>query len=195
MSAHLYFLAIAVLALAVSVVFLWRDRRRSFNEYAHETEEETSLPSSWDSPTSQLSSRIFNPEDSDFVTCESSRQFARSFRRERAALALHWLLEVRRHITLLMRAHRRAARSNPDLKPAGELRLGFEFLLFQVTSGGLYLVIWLIGPLHAATLVGYSLELAGQLRKMTEDILPGGTRVAVELLDSEPQTKNRTASL
>lgn len=194
MSAHLYFLVIAAIALTVSVLFLWRDTRRSFNENAYATEEETSLPFSWDPISSELSARIFDPEDSDFVTRESSRLIARSFRRQRSALALDWLLAVRKHVNLLMRAHRRAARSNPGLKPAGELRLGFEFLLFQVTSGSLYLVIWLIGPLHAAKLVGYSLELAGQFRKMTEDILPGGTRVAVELLDSEPQAKNRTAT-
>jgi hypothetical protein len=195
MSVHLYFLAMAAIVLAVSVVFLRRGTRRSFNEYADATEQKTSLPFSWDPLTSELSARIFNPEDSDFVTRESSRQIARSFRIERAALALHWLLEVRRHVYLLMRAHLSAARSNPDLKPAGELRLGFEFLLFRVTSGILYVVIWLIGPLHAATLVRYSLELAGELRKMTEDILTGSTRVAADLLDSEPRTKNRTATL
>lgn len=195
MSGNLYFLAIVAVALAVSVVFLWRGARRSFNDYAHATEKDTALPFDWDAITSDLRTRMFSPEDSDFVTRESSRQIARSFRRERSALALQWLLEVRRHVSLLMRTHRRAARSNLSLKPSGELRLGFEFLLFQVTSGILYLVIWLFGPLHAATLVGYSLKWAGQLRTMTEDIMPGGTRVVADLLGSEPQTKSRTASL
>jgi hypothetical protein len=196
MSANLfYFLAIVAVALAVSVVLLWRWTRRSFNVYAHASGNETSHPFDSDAITSDLLARIFNPEDSDFVTRESSRQIARSFRRERSALALQWLLEVRRHVSLLMQTHRRVARSNPSLKPSGELRLGFEFLLFQVTSGILYLVIWLFGPLHAATLVRYALELAGKLRKMTEDIMPGGTRVVVDFLESEPQTKNRTSSM
>jgi hypothetical protein len=196
MSAHfVYFLAIVAVALAVSVVFLWRWTRRSFNEYAHAAGRETPRPFDWDAITSEPIARIFNPEDSDFVTRETSRQIARSFRRERAALALQWLLEVRRHVSLLMQTHRRLARSNPSLTPSGELRLGFEFLLFQVTSGILYLVIWLFGPLHAATLVRHPLELAGQLRKMAEDIMPGDTQVAVEFLESEPQTKNRTASM
>jgi hypothetical protein len=194
-SEHLYLLAIAAMALAFSVVFLWRNTRKSFDEYRRATEEETSPPLSWDALTSELGAKLFNPEDSDFVTRESPGQFARWFRRERAAFALDWLLEVRRHVNLLMRAHRRAARSNPGLKPTGELRLGFEFLLFQVMSGILYLVIWLVGPLHTASLVEYSLELAGQLRELAEDILPDGTRVPIELLDGEPQTKNRTASL
>jgi hypothetical protein len=195
MSAQLYFLLIGAIALAVSVLVLWRERQRGLNENLLEREEETSLTFSWDPLTSELSARIFDPEDSEFVAGETSRQTARSFRRQRAALALDWLREVRKEISLLMRAHRRAARDNPDLTPADELKLGFEFLLFQVTTGTLYLVIWLIGPLHAARLVGYSLELAGQLRNLSEDMLPAGTRVAAELLDIEPQEKDRTATL
>jgi hypothetical protein len=195
MSAHPYFLVMAALALGVSVLFLWRDKRRSFNENAHATEKEASLPFGWDPLTSELSARIFDPEDADFVTRECSRQIAQSFRGQRAALALDWLLEVRKHVNLLMRAHRMAARSNPGLKPAGELRLGFEFLLFQITTEILYLVIGVIGPPHAAALVGYSLQLAGRLREMTEAILPAASRVAVELMDIEPQVKNRTTTL
>lgn len=194
MKADLYFLVIAVMVLALPVLFRSRGKRGGSNGEANGAGEENSLPASWDSLTSELSGRIFNPEDSDFVASESPLRIARSFRRQRAALALDWLAEVRKHFSLLMRAHRRAARDNPDLKPAGEVRLGFEFLLFEVTTGILYLVIWLIGPLHAAALVGYSLGLAGQLRKMTEDILPGGRRVAVELMDSEPHVGSRTGA-
>jgi hypothetical protein len=195
MSAHLYFLVIAAIALAVSVLFLWRYKRRSFNENAQRPEEETSPAISWDPLTSRLSARIFDPEDSNFVTRESSRQIGQSFRRQRAALALDWLLEVRENVNLLMEAHRRVARSNPGLKPADELRLGFQFLLFQLTIEILYLVIWIIGPPHAAALIGYSLQLARQLGEMTEAMLPAGSRVAAELLDNEPQVKNRTATL
>jgi hypothetical protein len=192
-SGQFYLLVIGAIAVAVCVLILWRDRQRSFNENASAREEETSLPVGWDPLTSELSAKMFDREDSDFVASESSRQMARSFRRQRAALALDWLVEVRKYVRLLMRAHRRAARSNPDLKPADELRLGSGFLLFEVTTGILYLVIWAIGPTHAAALVGYSLQLAGQLGKMAEAILPAGSQVAVELLDIEPQVRNRNA--
>jgi hypothetical protein len=194
MSAEVYFLLAAAIVLVVAVVFLRRETRRSFNEERHATEEDAPVLLSWDQVTSELSARIFDREDSDFVARESSGQIARSFRIQRAGLALDWLLQVRKHVNLLMRAHLRAARGNPSLKPSGELSLGFEFLLFQVTCGIFYLVIWLVGPLHAAALVGYSLRLAGQLRKMTEDILPDGTQVAVELLESKSQAKNGTAA-
>jgi hypothetical protein len=195
MSTQLYFLLIGGIALAALLLLVWRERWRSFNESLITLAEDSSLSIGGCTLTSELSARIFDPEDSDFVAGETSRQLARSFRRQRAVLALDWLGEVRQEVRLLMRAHRGAARSNPDLTPAGELKVVFEFLLFQVTTGILYLVIWIIGPLHAARLVGYSLELGGQLRKMSEDILPAGTQVAVELLDIEGQAKNRTATL
>ena len=195
MSAQLYLLVIGAVAVAACVLILWRERQQGLNENLLPMEEATSRPIGGDPLTSELSARIFDPEDSDFVASESSRQMARSFRRQRAALALDWLVEVRKHVSLLMGAHRRAARSNPDLKPGDELRLGFGFLLFEVTTGILYLVIWVIGPTHAASLVGYSLQLAERLGKMTEAILPAGSRVAVELLDIEPQARNQNATL
>ncbi len=195
MSAQIYLLVIGAIAVAACVLVLWRDRQRGLKENWPPPEEENSWPVGVAVLTFELSARLFGAEDSDFVASETSPQMAQSFRRERATLALDWLREVRRYVSLMMRAYRRLARSNADLTPAGELKLGFEFLLFQATTGVLYLVIRLIGPLHAAKLVRYSLELAGQVRKLSEDILPAGTRVAAELLDIEGQTKNRAATL
>lgn len=195
MSLHPYFFPIAAVVLALALAFLWRRARGSFTFYAEASDGETSVRPAWDPLTSQLSARIFSQADSDFVSRASTRRISQSFRAERTALALQWLLEVRRHVYFLMRAHRRAARRDPDLDPVSELRLGIDFLLFQVTSRILYLVIWLIGPLHAAALVGYSLKLAAALRNMTEDLVTSGTRVAADLLDNESETKNRAASI
>jgi hypothetical protein len=150
----------------------------------------TSALFGWDPLNSELSARIFDPEDANFVASEMSRDDARQFRRERTALALDWLRAVRGQVNQLIRAHVRAARRNAGLKPADEIRLGFEFLLFQLTSGILYFVIWTFGPPNAAKLVGYSLELAGQLQKVSEDVLPPGRQVAVELLDGKQERKN-----
>jgi len=105
-------------------------------------------------------------------------------------LALDWLRAVRGQVNHLIRAHLRAARGNAELKPAEEIKLGFEFLVFQLTSGILYLVIWAFGPPRAAKLVGYSLELAGQMRKVTEDILPAGRPVVADLMDSKQEPKS-----
>ena len=190
MSALAYFLLAAVIILSVCLLLSRRGGRRDFDWEGFGTGQETSLPGGWDSLTSELSARIFDPEDLNFVAREASRQLTRQFRRERTMLALDWLRAVRGQVNHLIRAHLRAARGNAELKPADEIKLGFEFLVFQLTSGILYLVIWSFGPPRAAKLVGYSLELAGQMRNVAKDVLPAGHQVAVEIMDSkqEPQS-------
>jgi hypothetical protein len=190
MSALAYFLVAAVIVLSVCLLLSRRGGRRDSDRETYGAGQETSLPFGGDSLTSELSARIFDPEDLDFVASEASRQLTRQFRRERTRLALDWLRAVRGQVNQLIWAHVKAARGNSDLKPADEMRLGFEFLLFQLTSGIMYLVIWAFGPPRAAKLVGYSLELAGQLRKVTEDVLPAGRQVAVELMDSKQELKS-----
>ena len=194
MTAHPYFLLAGAMALAISALFLWRAARRSFDGEADWIEEEDSAAHEWDSLSLQLSAVIFNPEDSDFVAAETSPRLARRFRDERAALARKWIGQVRRQVSRLMRSHRRVAGGNPDLKPADELKLAVEFLFFQVTSGILYFVIWVHGPLHAAKLVGYSMKFLEELQEVTQDKLPAARAVAVEILRAEPQGKNRTAT-
>ncbi len=190
MSVLAYLLLAVVTILNICLFLSRRGGRRDFGGEVDRTWQGTADPLGWDPLNSELSTRIFDPEDADFVACETSRRDARQFRQERTALALDWLREVRGQVNQLIRAHVRAARGNAGLKPADEMRLGFEFLLFQLTSGILYLVIWTCGSPRAARLVGYSLELAAQLRNVTEDILPAGRQVAVELLEGKQEGKN-----
>jgi hypothetical protein len=126
----------------------------------------------------EVAERIFNPEDSEFVAGETSQRFTRKFRHERTALALDWLRLVRRHVVRVFRDHRRAARGNSEVAPVDEFRLVFEFLLFQVTSGILYCLIWVNGPLHTARLLGWSLDLAWKFRKIAESVMPGNASAA-----------------
>ena len=195
MSSLFYLLVTSAIVLAVSLLALRHGARRRFNGSTGTKLAERTLSSGWDRLTSQLIARIFHSEDSDFVGQETSHQFARMFRKERTALSLEWLRGLRGQVNLSMRAHRMSARGKSDVKPAGEVALVVEFLLFQVTSGTLYLFTWIFGPLHAATLARYSLELTRRFREMTEDILPASTPVTVELMDMEPSGKNQTLSL
>jgi len=190
MSVLAYLLLAVVTILNICLFLSRRGGRRDSDREGFGTGQETSLPGAWGSLTSELSARIFDPEDLNFVASETSRQLTRQFRQERTALALDWLRAVRRDVNQLIRAHLRAARGNADLKPADEIKLGFEFLVFQLTSGILYLVIWAFGPPRAAKLVGYSLELARQLRKVTKNVLPAGHLVAVEIMDSKQEAQN-----
>lgn len=190
MSGLSYVLLAAAATLSVCLLLLRRGGRRDFDREVYKTGQETSLPFAWDRLTSELSARIFDPEDSDFVARETSWQLTREFRQERTELALDWLRAVRSEVHQSIRAHLKASRGKSDLRPADEIRVGFEFLLFQLTSGILYLVTWVFGPPRAARLVGYALDLARQLRKVTEDALPAGRQVAAELIDSKQELEN-----
>ncbi|HET8921877.1 MAG TPA: hypothetical protein VFN26_02655 [Candidatus Acidoferrum sp.] len=190
MSAFAYFLMAAVAILGVCLLLSRRAGRRDFDREAYGTGQETFLLFGRDSVDSELSARIFDPEDLDFVAIETSRRNARQFRQERTALALDWLRAVRGQVNQSIRAHVRDARENAGLKPSDEIRLGFEFLLFQLSSGILYLVIWVCGPPRAAKLLGYSLKLAAQLRNVTEDVLPAGRYVGVELMDNKQEPRS-----
>jgi len=194
MSVLLFLMVLAGAGLLVSVFLIRRGVRQDFDEATYGTEEEEALASPWDPLVSELSAGLFNSKDSEFVRLQCSPKLARRFRAERTALALDWLVQIRRQVNLLTREHVRAARSDSDLKPADELRLGFEFLLFQVSSGVLYLIIWMFGPPRASRLVGYPIDLAQRLRKMTDDLVPGGAQVAAELLDIEPPVNRGTSA-
>ncbi len=193
MRALAFSLVATVIILTVCLFLSRRGRRRDSDGEVYGIEYETAASFEWDLLTSELRGRIFDREDSDFVASETSRQITRKFRRERTALALEWLRAIRDQVNQLMRAHLRASRGNDDLKPADEMRVWFEFLLFQLTSGILYLVTWACGPARAANLLGYSLELAARVRKVTEDVLPADRQVAVELMNSEQPPKNGDA--
>ncbi len=145
-----------------------------------------------DALATELSARIFSAEDSEFVSSETCASAARAFQQERTTLALEWLRGVRTQVNRLFRSHLQAARQNPDLKPAGELRLGMHFLTFQLTTGILYIVIRVRGPLPAARLVLFSLLLSEKMLKMAKDVLPStGTAVSVELLGLDSNAHDR----
>lgn len=193
MSSLAYFLLAAIIILSVWLFLSRRRGRRDLDWEAYGSGQETSGASGWDSLTSDLSARIFDSEDSDFVASETTQQVTRQFRRERTALALDWLQTVRRLVNQSMRAHVRASRGNDNLKPSDEIRLWFDFLQFQLTSAILYLVICVCGPPRASKLVGNSSELARNLRRATEDVLPAGRQVVAELMNNEQEPKNGDA--
>jgi hypothetical protein len=161
--------------VASLLVLRWSARLR-MDTLANRSEEPFSVPPGEDSLSLGLGSRIFDPEDYDFVARETSPEFHRRFRAERTALALAWLDQVRGGIGGLIRAHVRAARGNPNLWPADEVKLGFEFLVFRITVGLLYGAVWLRGPVNAAKLVGHCVKLAGELKRMTVETLPVPSR-------------------
>jgi hypothetical protein len=188
-TAHLYFLLGAAILLLIVFLLIRAGLRLEQNRDGREGHPQEFKR---DSLAAELSARIFSAEDSEFVSRETCASAARAFQQERATLALEWLRGVRSQVNRLFRSHLQAARQNPDLKPAGELRLGMHFLTFQLTTGILYIVIRVRGPLPAARLVLFSLLLSEKMIKMAKDVLPStGTAVAVELLGFDSNANDR----
>lgn len=193
MSVQVYFLITAVMLLFVSFVLI-KGGLRPLDDGAHEVLAQSKPSFKRDSLVAELSARIFSPGDSEFVSgqCPS---LARTFRQERTILAIDWLRDVRRQVNCLFRSHLKAARQNPDLTPAGELRLGAHFLTFQIATALLYVVIRVRGPLRAARLVVISLGLSEKFIGMAKELIPiGGAEVAIELLDLDPHANQRRAA-
>lgn len=145
---------------AISFILLKHSARRNSGGGLYWTQEDEPKV---DSTTLEIPAKIFSREDSDFVASETSAGFARKFRDERAIIALCWVRRVRCEVSILIHYHRRRARENPDAKPIDELKLALDFLLFELTSGILCCFIWLFGPVHAATLLAWSMDLPKRL--------------------------------
>jgi hypothetical protein len=180
--------------LFVCFVLIRGGLRRSLDDGAHEDLGPSKPSFKRDSLVAELSARIFSAGDSEFVSGQCPN-LARTFRQERTILAIEWLRGVRRQVNCLFRSHLKAARQNPDLTPAGELRLGAHFLALQIATAVLYVIIRVRGPLRAARLVVLLLGRSDKFVRIAKEIIPiGGTEVAVELLELEPHANQRRAA-
>jgi hypothetical protein len=188
---HFYVLLIGLLMLVASVLVLRRSARLRIDTQANWSEGHFSASPEDDALFLGLGTRIFAPEDYELVRLETPRQVYRRFRADRTALALAWLDQVRGGISVLMRAHVKAARGNPNLQPADEVKLGFEFLVFRITIWLLYGAVWLRGPFHAAKLIGHCINLAGELKRMSADALPVVGSMAAEIMNGDSEAKQR----
>ena len=178
---HYYVLLIGLLMLVASVLVLMRSASLRVDALANwSVRPHSAAPAEDDLPLG-LGARIFASEDYEFVRLETSREFYRRFRADRTALALAWLDQVKGGVGSLMRAHVRAVRGNPNLRPADEVKLGLEFLVFRITIGLLYGAVWLRGPFHAAKLVDRCVKLAGKLKRLSVDAMPVASSMAGEL--------------
>ena len=185
-SSEAYFLLGGMIALGGAVVLLRRSARRRldhlyFCHFGHLG------PPRWDALSLELGTRIFSSQDCDFVAAETAADFQRRFREERTVLALAWLKQLGGEINHLMRGHLKAARTAPDIRSADELRLGIEYLLFQIANASLRCMVWMYGPTAAGKLVRYSIRLAVELKDLTQDIAPA-TSVQVEIVRNEPES-------
>jgi hypothetical protein len=182
-------------ALLVALLILrTRAMNRRFAAEDYFSSEGQPLPFELHHSCVDLGPMIFASADSDFVVQETSPSFARRFREERTGLALQWLGRIRRHANGLMRVHAKSARANPDLRVKDEIALGFDFLVFQLTIGILYYVVWLRGPFHAARLVGYSMAIGRRFDGLAQEVLSSTSPLAPGTagLGRKPQPAGRS---
>jgi len=91
-------------------------------------------------------SRIFSPEDLEFVLAMKSAELTKLFRNERKAVALLWVQQISAAIQNTMREHKRVARASADLEFATELRLVFLYAQLLLICGVLSVAIQSAGP-------------------------------------------------
>jgi len=194
MTVSFYVLLIGVLMLAVSALVLRRLARLRTDMQGRWSEAPLSVLRREDGSFLELGKTIFAAEDFAFVQLETPRQFQRRFQAERTALALAWLDQIRDGVSGLMRAHSRTARENPNLRPADEVKLGFEFLVFRITIGLVYGAVWFRGPFHAAKFVGHCVKLAEELKRMSVEALPVAGSMAAEIMNGDSEAKRRTVA-
>lgn len=106
---------------------------------------------------------LFSRGDWDFVQKATSRRIQRLFLRERTALVLLWLGEIRRQMSGLMKLHRRAARSLKDIRPGTEAGLALRYAAFLLGYELLRLAVFLWGPFRVRTAMVHSISSARDL--------------------------------
>jgi hypothetical protein len=181
--AHLFFAGISL--LIVLILVLMRPVERQCEVVSWLDGEGIGLEK-WDSASLELGVRIFSSLDMDFVARGTSKQFQRRFRRERTALALEWLAQIRRGVDDAMRAYVKAARLNKDLTVSVEVKLALEYLFFQAANRVLYCTVWVHGPLAGANLVKYSTGLAIKLMNLLQ-VVPAAGEVIVEIVKDDTE--------
>jgi hypothetical protein len=122
-------------------------------------------------PRRDLGERIFDLQDWDFVSHETSPEIQSMFQQERAVLAISWLRRTRRQITLLILAHAAEVRRSKNLQPAMELKLLLSYLSLVMLCDLLIGLIWFRGPVGARKVVRRTFDWTARLRVAFEQLI------------------------
>ena len=104
----------------------------------------------------EIVSRIFSANDSKFISGLESPGLENLFRRERTAVALHWVQETSVFIGKTMRRHLEASRRSADLEIATEARIFLQYARLRLYCGILFVLIGLLGPQRLAGTARYA---------------------------------------
>jgi len=171
MNGALPFLMIGVLLIAVLIFLLIRSRERHCS-LSEPTEAWKTLRDFQVEPFPQdLLERIFGTDDWDYVRAHESKRMQVLFRGERKRLAISWLRRSRDQARTLMRFHKVHAAKAVGLEPVSEMKLAFDYILFQSLCTLLAGLIWLRGPMHTRRLVEFASDFSDRLRGLALAIL------------------------
>jgi hypothetical protein len=98
----------------------------------------------------KIVSQLFSAADSKFISGLESPGLENLFRRERTAVAVHWVQETSAFITRIMRRHLEASRMSADLEIAMEARIFLQYARLELYCGILFVLIGLLGPQRLA---------------------------------------------
>jgi hypothetical protein len=104
----------------------------------------------------EIVSQIFSAADSKFISGLESPGLENLFRRERTAVALHWVEETTAFISRIMRRHLEASRMSADLEIAVEARILLQYARLRLNCGLLFVLIGLLGPQRLAGTAWYA---------------------------------------
>jgi len=142
-------LAGAVVLLLVLLAWAWaeawsKDSRSDWGASNQEPGE------SVEACSPEIVSQIFSAADSKFISGLESSGLENLFRRERTAVALHWVHETSAFISKIMRRHLEASRMSADLEIATEARIFLQYARLKLYCGILFVLIGLLGPQRLA---------------------------------------------
>jgi len=98
----------------------------------------------------KIVSQLFSAPDSKFISGLESPGLENLFRRERTAVALHWVQETSATISRILQRHLEASRLSSDLEIAMEARILLQYVRLKLNCGILFALIHLLGPQRLA---------------------------------------------
>jgi hypothetical protein len=113
--------------------------------------------------------RIFAPDDWEFVRDTKSRELQRLFRRERKQVALVWVHQTSTAIRRIMREHTEITRQSHDLHFGTETKLVLLYGELMLICGLLFLAIQSAGPERVGGLAVYADTLSQRLAQAQQD--------------------------
>ena len=94
----------------------------------------------------EIVDRIFSVGDYHFVRELNSPRLQRIYRRERKAIARHWLHQVSAGVRTILRDHLHASRSSQNLEIAGEFGILFRYFKLRLLCGLIGVSLLLVQP-------------------------------------------------